>query len=297
VGNIAAGGTGKTPLVAALARTFLEAGARPAILTRGYRRRERTPVLAWRDPDISWERVGDEPALLARELPEVPIIADADRVRGAQRAVSETGATHLILDDGFQHWRLARDLDLVAVDTRDPLGRRVVRREGPSALRRAHAVLLTGAWPEGVRSAAEEIRRIAPGARLMATTISPRAVHVGGESYPWTWLRGRRVFAVAGIAAPERFFGLLQAIGAELVTVLPLGDHHTYTRRELELLVRDARQRQALPIVTAKDAVKFPPDLSGGVAWLGIEAVPLEGSFRELLSPLLAQQGAPAGSG
>ncbi|OYV89185.1 MAG: tetraacyldisaccharide 4'-kinase, partial [Acidobacteria bacterium 21-70-11] len=145
VGNIAFGGTGKTPLVAALARVLLAAGARPAILTRGYGRREKQPVLVQGGENATWERVGDEPALLARALPEVPIVVDADRVRGAATAIREAAATHLILDDGFQHWRLGRDLDIVVVEASDPFGAKAPRREHPDALGRADAIVLSRA--------------------------------------------------------------------------------------------------------------------------------------------------------
>ena len=153
VGNIAIGGTGKTPLVAAIARFLLEHGARPAILTRGYRRRDPLPRLVRGAAAPAWEEIGDEPALLARMLPDVPIVVDADRVRGAATAVRDAGATHLVLDDGFQHWRLARDLDIVAVDAADPLCARRLRRERPAALARADLAVAVDARPEALLSA------------------------------------------------------------------------------------------------------------------------------------------------
>lgn len=295
VGNIALGGTGKTPLVAALARTLLAAGARPAILTRGYRRKGAIPHLVWGARGVDWQEIGDEPALLARALPDVPIVVDADRVRGAARAVGEAGATHLLLDDGFQHWRLARELDLVATPMDDPLCRRHPRREHPRALRRAHAVLLTGAHPDGEAPARAALAQVAPGVPVLATTVLPRAVHYQEASHPPRWLAGRRVVAVAGIANPVRFFALLAGLGAHLVTTVPLPDHHVLTEPQASLLLRRAAAEQALLVITAKDVVKLPLDLAAAIAWLEIEAVPLEGSWLDLLRAVLAS-GAPGGT-
>ncbi len=288
VGNIALGGTGKTPLVAALARTLLAAGTRPAILTRGYRRMTAEPRLVRGEEGVRWEEIGDEPALLARALPRLPIVVDADRVRGAARAVAEGGATHLLLDDGFQHWRLARELDIVATPMADPLCRRQPRREHPRALRRAHAVLLTDSHPAGVAEARAAVRRAAPGVPVLGTAVLPRGVHHQGVCHPPQWLAGRRVIAVAGIANPVRFFNQLAALGAELVTCVPLPDHHVLTEPHATRLLHQADRDRALLILTAKDVVKLPPHLARPVAWLEIEAVPLEGSFLDLLSPVLS---------
>lgn len=290
VGNIALGGTGKTPLVAALARTLADAGARPAILTRGYRRAAGGPRLVLGAQGVSWHEIGDEPALLAQALPRIPIVVDADRVRGAARAVAAVGATHLLLDDGFQHWRLARELDLVATPMDDPLCSLRPRREHPRAMRRAHAVLLTGASPEGVAEARAALARVAPGVPVLATTVLPRGVHHQGLCHPPRWLAGRRVIAVAGIANPVRFFSLLAALGAELVTLVPLPDHHVLAERQAIRLLRQADREGALLTLTAKDVVKLPPYLADQTAWLEIEAVPLEGSFVGLLSPVLPFQ-------
>ncbi|MEP0775470.1 MAG: tetraacyldisaccharide 4'-kinase, partial [Acidobacteriota bacterium] len=288
VGNIALGGTGKTPLVAALARTLLDSGARPAVLTRGYRRRTAEPRLVRGEQGVRWEEIGDEPALLARALPRLPMVVDADRVRGAARAVAEAGATHLLLDDGFQHWRLARELDLVATPMEDPLCRRRPRREHPRALRRAHAVLLTDSHPAGVAEARAAVTRVAPGIPVLATAVLPRAVHHQGVCHPPQWLAGQRVIAVAGIASPVRFFAQLAALGAELVTLVPLPDHHVLTEPHATRLLRQADRERALLILTAKDVVKLPPRLASSAAWLEIETVPLEGSFLDLLSPVLS---------
>ena len=290
VGNIAFGGTGKTPLVAALARTLLAAGARPAVLTRGYRRREKAPVTV-RGPDgATWERVGDEPALLIQSLPEVPIVVDRDRVRGAAMAVRETGATHLILDDGFQHWRLARDLDVVVVEASDPFGARKPRREHPDALARADAIVLSRAANlTEARAAMAVLGAYAPEALFLATALAARAVFRGGERRPPDALRGMPVIAMAGIASPEGFVNTLGDVGAHVVDMRFFPDHHRYTRREVEAVIAEADAAGAVVATTGKDAVKLPPDLVARVAWVDVEAVAMMGSFEELLAPVLGK--------
>lgn len=287
VGNIAMGGTGKTPLVAALARALMRSGARPAILTRGYRRREKKPVLIWRDREVAWEQAGDEPALLARALPDVPIVVDPDRVCGAATAVRETGATHLLLDDGFQHWRLARDLDIVVVEAADPVGAWKPRREHPDALARADAIVLSRTADRVEAMAAFAVLGpCAPDAMLLATKLAATAVHLDGRQPPEV-LKGRRVLAMAGIASPEAFIHSLGDLGADIVDMKLFSDHHRYRRREVEAALAAADADGALLVTTAKDLVKLPEDLRGRLAWLEVEAVPFIGSFDELLKPVL----------
>jgi len=285
VGNIALGGTGKTPLVAALAAEILAAGGRPAVLTRGYRRQGSEPVLL-RGGAPQWERVGDEPALLARALPELAVIVDADRVAGAERAVREAGASHLLLDDGFQHWRLHRDLDLVVVSSTDPLCRWRPRREHPRALRRADAVVVVGTGPE-TPADMERLRTLAGGAPLLRATVVPRQVHRGGTVAPAASLAGARVLAAAGIAEPWRFEATLATLGAEVVGAVSRPDHHAWREEEIEALLHAAAARSATAVVTAKDAVKLPATLLDHVAWLEIGLEPAGWSFGELLAPVL----------
>ncbi len=292
VGNIAFGGTGKTPLVAALARTLLAAGARPAILTRGYGRKASRPLLISPGREAAWTEAGDEPALLARALPEVSIVVDADRVRGAATAVRETGATHLLLDDGFQHWRLARDLDIVTVEAADPFCASRPRREHPNALARAHAIVLSRATDRTEAMAAIAVLGpYAPEAAFVATTLVARGVHRGVERQPVEALSGQAVVAMAGIASPEALVHTLGDVGADVVDLRFFSDHHRYSRREVEKVLADAARSHALVVTTAKDVVKLPADLADRVAWLEVEAVPVLGTFEELLAPVLAKRG------
>lgn len=280
VGNIAVGGTGKTPVAAAIARELCAAGHRPAILSRGYRRSASRPVLSAPGERPDWRVVGDEPALLARLVPGAALSIDADRAAGARRAVTELGATALVLDDGFQHWRLARDLDVVVVDGRDPLCLNGPRREHPRALARAGAVVIVG----GVFDpAVATIRSWNGGVPILGAEMLPTAVHVSGRREPASALAGRRVFAAAGIAAPGRFFETLRALGAEVVETRAFPDHHPLRPAEIDSLLKAAGCSRAIAVVTAKDAIKLPAAALEAVAWLEVEARVVTGDLAALV--------------
>lgn len=254
IGNLTLGGTGKTPLVAWTAALLARHGRRPAIVSRGY-------------GAAPGER-SDEAAELAILLPGVPHVADRDRVAAAARAVA-LGADVVVLDDGFQHRRLARDLDIVAVDATDPFGHgrlfpRGLLREPLRGIARARAVVLTRA-----SSIASE-RRVAIQDALFAhcqhaPPVWAEADHrpVGlrtadGATRPLAELDGRRVFAFAGIGNPAAFRATLVALGADVVAFRPLPDHHAYTAADLESLAREAASARAvLAVTTLKDLVKI----------------------------------------
>lgn len=284
VGNIVMGGTGKTPLVEALARTLVVSGKRPAILTRGYRRQGRQPLVLEGDPGPAWSLAGDEPSLLAKRLPQVPVVVDANRLRGAERAVA-LGAEVAILDDGFQHWPLARDLELVVVAAGDPLGAQSWRREGPRALRWASRIVSVGE-PEEQEKARELLAPYHP-LPPFPTALRPLGLQWEESLLPLAALQGRRILAFAGIANPQRFFQTLKKAGATLVAVRPFPDHHPYTPRELERLLDQAHRWGALPVTTSKDHVRVPPEFQRSVAVLEVALEALEGTFTSLLVPLL----------
>ncbi len=238
VGNLTVGGTGKTPMVGWVIEVLKKAGKHPAILTRGYGR--------------------DEPRLL--EKLGVSVVAEPDRVKGASLA-KEKGADVLVMDHGFQHLRLARDLDIVLVDATDPWGGGHLLpwgklREPKEALGRAGAVVITRAdqvASEALRLLREEITRLAPAA------LAAEAVHqpVGGED-----LRGKRVLAVCGIGNPEAFRGTLEGLGAQ-VTLKAFPDHHAYT--EADVAAVNALGAETV-VITEKDAVKLE-GIPGASIW------------------------------
>lgn len=247
IGNIEAGGTGKTPMTIALARELSSRGLKPAIVTRGYRGRLKGVVLV--RPDHQACEVGDEALLMAR-VSGVPVIKAPDRVRGALFARDELFSDLVLLDDGFQHRRIHRDLDIVLVagDARSdallPLGR---LREPAGSLARADLVVHTkGAGPS----------------EMSAELVPCSLVDPSGAREDLAVLRGRHVLAVSGIARPGHFTGMLKDLGAR-VDALAFPDHHGFTRRDMETISSRARGKD-LVVTTEKDLVRLDPSLLGG---------------------------------
>lgn len=286
VGNLTVGGTGKTPCVAFLARSLTAMGATAAILSRGYRRQSRGRVEVSDGQQVlaSPAEAGDEPWLLAHLCPGVRVVADRDRYAAGTWLAATTETTHFLLDDGYQHLRLARDLNLLLVDATEsftnvrlvPWGR---FREPLSALARADAVIVTRSDRSFDRPALVETlrRHLRPGVPIFfawheLTTLSPVQAPLGGSPSVWRRedLRHRRVAAFAGIAHPEQFFTDLRAADAEVVLTRSFPDHHRYREAELEELSRQAEIAGAETILlTEKDAANLPP------AWIAPSSLPL----------------------
>ena len=279
VGNLTVGGTGKTPLVAALARRLAARGRRPAVVLRGYGgRNARRPggpaLLVSRGKPghllADVDQAGDEALLLATILADVPVVVSAQRYHGGMQAITTCGADLVLLDDGFQHRALHRDLDLVALDATAPLGGgrllpAGLLREPPLALRRAHALILTRAHGDLLyERAAATLERVAPGvtiyrARHRATGL--RLVSSGPAPPPsLAELKGMPVAGFAGLARPGALRDTLASLGARVVMFTPLADHHPFRPGEIQGLVDAGLQAGArLVITTAKDAVRMDP--------------------------------------
>lgn len=257
IGNLTVGGTGKTPLAGWLAGHLAGRGFRVAVLTRGYK-------------GVAGQ--SDEARCLRQALPGIEVVVDADRVRGGREAIDKFNAQILILDDGFQHRRLARDLDVVVIDATCPFGNgRLLPggllREPIRALARAHAVVISRTDLVG----ADELARVAD---RVATVLNPAGrtdkpvvyaehrpaglVGVDGQQIGLERLRGAAVAAFCGIGNPEAFFATLERLGAQLVQKKVFTDHHHYTERDVEELSDWASQAQAaLVVTTEKDWVKL----------------------------------------
>ncbi|MCX7962989.1 MAG: tetraacyldisaccharide 4'-kinase [Candidatus Sumerlaea chitinivorans] len=267
VGNLTLGGTGKTPTVLLLARQLLSVGRRPAIVSRGYRRTSpsQEPLLVSDGRQIlrSPSESGDEPAMLARALPNVPVAVCAKRARAIALLADKNLADCVILDDGFQHLAVARSLDLVLLN-RDPRRMRVFPagflREPPTALKRAHAVLLTSAMSEEeVESVRAWLSRAFPHLTQLRIFFEPAMLRplCGDNVLPLSMLAGKRVLAFAGIAAPWRFFHDVQSLCLQAVP-LTLPDHTAYNPTTIEAIHTMARERYCeVCVTTAKDAVKL----------------------------------------
>jgi tetraacyldisaccharide 4'-kinase len=270
VGNLTVGGSGKTPCTIALAHWLRARGQAVGVLLRGYGRHSGRIVVAADDRDVraGWETVGDEAILLARHLPGVPVVVGGDRFRAGQEALRRFRLDVLLLDDGFQHRQLHRNLDLVMVDATDPFGGgwllpRGRLREPVAGLRRAHAIVLsrTDQAPDlaGLR---RHLEQIVPGAAQVLTRHRPTRLTdlAEGEEYPLASLAGRRVLALSGIANPEGFQRTLTDLGVVLAGRLAFPDHHPYGPANL-LRVNQAAQEAAaeLVVTTEKDAVRMAP--------------------------------------
>lgn len=263
VGNLTVGGTGKTPCVEYVARLLREHDLQVAILSRGY--------------GAEGGR-NDEAMVLEENLPDVPHYQGRDRVALARTAVEESESEVLVLDDGFQHRRLARDLDVVLIDATDPWGGgyllpRGGLREPKTALRRAGFVLLTRC--DAVEGAAldeitAEVRRIVPQVPVARTVHAPSDLLNGAQAEPVDALRGRLVGAFCGIGNPEAFRRTLTGLGADVQAFREYPDHHPYRREDVDDLAKWAATlpADAWLVTTQKDWVKLRvAELGGRPLW------------------------------
>jgi len=300
VGNVAAGGTGKTPFVRWLAGELLRRGRHPSILTRGYGRGSRGTVVVsdGRGAFATVADSGDEPVLLARALPSVPIVADARRRDAAARA--ETLGTPVdlhLLDDGFSHVALARDVDVVLLDATAPDAAGALLpagrlREPLSSLARADLLVVTKTEQSDPGRALEIARRFAPGVPVYRARTEVLGV-TGRDGLPVEPgdLPPGTAVAVAGIARPEAFGATLASIGIEPVELLSFRDHEPYGPASLGRIERALEESGATAVVTTeKDAVKLDGLLSVPVFRVAVEARPVEPSFVSDLLSLLARR-------
>lgn len=255
IGNLAIGGGGKTPTVIAVARLLMREGRRVAVLSRGYGRESDEPWAVVNVGDAA--RFGDEPVLIARSVPGLDVIVGARRAEAAAAYLRERDCDVFLLDDGFQHLQLARDVDIVLDQ---PRARWL--REGKSALRDASIVILRGETPE-------------PGG--YAGRLEPESIVRADSVEPLDVLKGARVFAFAGLADNAQFFDTVAGAGAVLTGTRSFPDHHRYSAADVESLRRDAAG--AMLMTTEKDAVKI--DAADVVALRVVMRIEPEAAFRE----------------
>lgn len=287
VGNLTVGGTGKTPVVEKLARTLNERGRKVAILSRGYKsKKEPLPRKLWRKlthgeeapPKVvsdgktvllDSEVAGDEPYMLACNLPGVVVLCNKNRVKAGSYAIRHFGCDTLILDDGFQYLPLKGRLNLLLVDKTNPFGNqhmlpRGILREPIKHLSRASYIFLTKSDGHRDEALLEMIREHNPNAEIIECAHRPQYLQlVGGEErLPLDALDGAKVGAFSGIASPESFEKMLRDFGAEIRYNQRFLDHHRFTRYEIERLYRKASQADLNMIVTTeKDAVRLFDDI------------------------------------
>ena len=299
VGNIVVGGTGKTPAVIAIAKQLQADGVRVAILLRGYKRQSREKITIVTDGEKRFctaAESGDEADMMARLLPGIPIIVGRHRYAAGQLAITRFKSEVLLLDDGFQHRQLHRDVDIVTIDATRPFDTGQLLpvgtlREPVTALRRADMLLLTRTDSIGrrdipVRSPApigrrdipvptpetskpgrallrEELSKLAPNIPILESVHRPThlyRLHASGdlEQLPLNWLSGKRLLAVCGIGNPNAFVTTLNHYAPETVEPLAFPDHHAYTEADCQRIQRKMTQTGAICIVTTqKDEQKL----------------------------------------
>ena len=273
LGNLTVGGSGKTPLTSFVAGLLREAGYRCGVVSRGYGRSATLrPLLISDGRSILADAgaAGDEPALIARDNPAVPVVVGSDRHAAARLLLSAAPCEVLVLDDAFQHRRLARDLDLLLVDGRDPWanGRMLPRgplREPLSSVARADAILVTRSEGRVPPALAAALARYHPDAPVLHCGMKARAfVTRDGETIGPSALKGLTAYAFSGIARPDRFESDLGDLGVRLGGARRFADHHRFDSRDLEAIVRAARAARAEVLVTTeKDLIRILETPSG----------------------------------
>ncbi|MEY4299898.1 MAG: tetraacyldisaccharide 4-kinase [Verrucomicrobiota bacterium] len=285
IGNLTVGGTGKTPVAEMLARELQKRGRRVAILSRGYKsvprpfmqrlRHKLFKHLEMFPPRVVSDgkrvlldsrRAGDEPHMLARNLPGVCVLVDKDRVKSGLHALRHFNTDVMLLDDGLQYQRLRHRLDVVLVDRQSPFGNehllpRGTLREPPANLRRASFIIITKSAAEPDLALIARLRRLNRTAAIIECDHAPRYWQdiVSGEQFPLDHLAGRYVGAMSGIARPESFEDAVRHLGAKVEITKSFADHHRFTKKEILRFLEwcDRRSLDAL-VTTEKDAVRFP---------------------------------------
>ena len=287
IGNLSCGGTGKTPVVEVFAKTLSSKGRKVAILSRGYRSKKRSQwakirhlfgaqemslppkvVSDGRNLLLDSAYAGDEPYMLASNLPDVAVLVDKDRVKSGLYAIDHFGTDVLILDDGFQFLKLKQHINIVLVDSTDPFGNghvlpRGILREPIKNIRRADYIFLSKSdGSHKLVHLKEFIRHHNRRAEIIECCHRPKyleEVYVRGRREPLEKLRGARVAALSAIAVPAGFEAFLRQLGAELVATESYADHHRYTQQEIIDFINTAKAARADFIVTTeKDAVRIP---------------------------------------
>ncbi len=274
VGNITVGGTGKTPIIIDLASRLLANNIRVAILSRGYKRTNSsqcTVVSNGQNNFASLDQAGDEALMIAKAIPNAVVIVNQDRFTAGEIAVHNYKSQVLLLDDGYQHWRLQRDYNIVLIDYNDapwhdsllPAGR---LREPLSALNRASHVIITkipdNYDPAKLQKLKNLVIHYSPKAQISTCQFKPTSIQqlIAGR---WTAasldkLRDLPVIAFCGIAKPGGFFALINQLGAKVLDHISFADHHHYSQKDLNTLANKLKQSElAYLITTRKDLIKL----------------------------------------
>lgn len=267
IGNITVGGTGKTPMAITVARLLKSNGFKPAVLSRGYGGKSTGHTNIVSDgkrllgtPD----QAGDEPCLMASILGDIPVLTNPDRYAAGTCALDQLGVDTLVLDDGFQHRRLHRDINIALVDSTRPFGNgflipRGPLREKPASLERADLIVLTRSDMDSGDGEAN-LSRLFPGKKIMRARHEPECIinHSTDEVQPLSFISGKKVAAFCGIAVPESFRASIEKLGGEVLFFEDFPDHHRYTRKDIDYLIGKSREKSPdIILTTDKDRIKL----------------------------------------
>ncbi len=260
VGNISFGGTGKTPLVIWIARQIKEAGFSAVIVSRGYKRRSRLNKIVSDEEKILVSRrtAGDEPYLMAKKIPGVPVIVSKSKVKGAQLAKKKFNPRVIILDDGFQHRKLYRNMDIVLVDSPNTLKKKTLLREPPGSLKRANGVIFTKY--DQFEDFEEFEKEVVPklSCTVFKAKFKPVRIVNDRSSYEASYLKGKTVWLVAGIGNPKYFRKLVEDLGAHVSKTYIYRDHAAYSRfRTRRIMKKFVASTADILLTTEKDWYKF----------------------------------------
>lgn len=309
IGNLTVGGTGKTPVVEMFAKELIKGGRKVAILSRGYKSAEAKASADKSDADsaktkpsgnpkvvsnsqgvlLDVRTSGDEPFMLAEEVPQAVVLVDKNRVRAAKFAIEKFSIDTIILDDGYQYLHLERQVNIVLIDCTNPFGNqrllpRGILREPVANLDRANLFFLTKTENMNLYALKKRLNRINPKAEIIECAHRPLYLNdvYSGTKKDLRWLAGRSVVCVSGIACPQGFEEALTKLGAILVSSHRFPDHHLYTKASLNEIVKCAQLQKAEALITTqKDAVRFPeivPPRTFPVYYLRVEIEMLSGS-------------------
>lgn len=301
LGNVTVGGTGKTPTAQRLARDIRDMGYRVVILNRGYRAKWHGEVGIVSDGKrlhMDAAEAGDEAYMLAKHLPEVPVLIGAERAKTGRYAIEHFGAEVAILDDGYQHWQLERNLDILLVDAVNVFGNgyilpRGTLREPISHISRADICLMTKVDQAAAGSCdyiRETVHRYNPEARIVESIHQPRCfipltewyVNIASQGIDIAQMRGKRIMAVSAIGNPASFEQTLSDLGAVIIESLRYPDHHDYAMSEMTDIFQQAENAGAEAIViTEKDAVKIPADVAREKWSIPIYVICVEVNFQK----------------
>ncbi len=289
IGNITVGGTGKTPATIEIAREAKRRGFKPAVLTRGYKGKKQGPcfISIGGEPLLNEKEAGDEPILLAKRLRGIPLVKGEDRYEAGIFALNSLPAPiHpdiFILDDGFQHWNLFRDSDILLIDSSNPFGNRRLLPSGPlreplKALNRGDLIVITKMGDigddTGVNSLVKEIKKYNKRAPIFLASHSPVTfIKSNGESLPLEWFKGKRFFGFSGIGNPESFTRTLLSVGINVKGLKQYRDHYRYSAKDIERIIEESNKVNADWIVTTeKDIMRLTGfDLPENLVFLRIE--------------------------